>query len=160
MVIHTIEPVWDARSRVLLLGTMPSPKSREMGFFYGHPRNRMWPVLAGLFGEEMPQTAGERRAFLLKHRIAMWDVLAACEITGASDSSIRDPVANDIRPILEGAPIRAIFTTGQKALRLYDRHILPLTGREAAGLPSTSPANCAVSMEALTEAYRVLLTYL
>ena len=130
-IIHTIPPVYDRRSRVLLLGTMPSPKSREAGFFYGHPQNRMWPVLARLFGEETPTDTESRRRFLLLHQIAMWDVLSSCSIRGADDSSIRDPVPNDLRPILEQSPIAAIFCTGKKSFSLYNRYIRPVTGREA-----------------------------
>ena len=160
-VIHQIAPVFDEHSRVLLLGTMPSPKSREAGFFYGHPQNRMWPVLARVFGEDTPMGTDARRDFLLRHRIAMWDVLSSCEIRGADDGSIRNAVPNDLRPILDTAPIAAIFTTGKKAFSLYNRHILPVTGREAFCLPSTSPANCRYeTMDTLTAAYRVLLEYI
>ena len=117
IIIHSISPVYDQNSQVLLLGTMPSPKSREAGFFYGHPQNRMWPVLSRLFGEDVPASTEDRRTFLLRHHIAMWDVLASCAIRGADDSSIRNPVPNDLRPILEAAPIAAIFTTGKKLIR-------------------------------------------
>jgi len=155
---HTIPPVYDSACRVLLLGTMPSPRSREAGFFYGHPQNRMWPVLGRVFGEETPMGTEARRAFLLRHHIAMWDVLSACTIRGADDASIRSPEANDLRPILAAAPIAGIFCTGAKAFSLYRRHILPCTGREAVCLPSTSPANCRYhTLETLTEAYGALL---
>lgn len=157
---HAIAPVYDAQSRVLLLGTMPSPKSREMGFFYGHPQNRMWPVLARIFEEPPPVDTEARRAFLLTHHIAMWDVLAACTISGADDSSIKNAVPNDLRPILDAAPIAAIFTTGKKAQALYDRYLRPVTGRPAISLPSTSPANCRYeTLETLTAAYRILREY-
>lgn len=160
-VIHTIEPVFDKESRVLLLGTMPSPKSREAEFFYGHPQNRMWKVLAGVFGTAVPMGKDSRRAFLLAHHIAMWDVLHACTISGADDSSIRDAVPNDLTPILETASIQAVFTTGKKAFSLYKRYILPQTGREAVCLPSTSPANCRYeTVETLICAYGVLREYL
>ena len=160
-IIHTISPVYDSGSRVLLLGTMPSPKSREAGFFYGHPQNRMWPVLASLFGEETPQGSDARRDFLLRHHIAMWDVLKSCTIRGADDGSIRDPEPNDLGPLLAQAPIAAIFTTGKKAHTLYNKYILPKTRLEAVALPSTSPANCRYeTLETLKTAYRVLLDYL
>lgn len=156
-VYHSIPPVYDSKSRVLLLGTMPSPKSREAGFFYGHPQNRMWKVLSGIFDEPIPMGTEARRAFLLTHHIAMWDVLSACTISGADDNSIRDGVPNDLTPILENASIAAIFTTGKKAYTLYNRHIRPVVRREAICLPSTSPANCRYeTLETLTEAYRVL----
>lgn len=159
-IIHSIEPVFDTESRVLILGTMPSPKSREVQFYYGHPQNRFWRVLAAVLGEEVPQSVPEKKAMLLRHRIALWDVLAECEITGASDSSIRNPVANDLSVILDHAPVQAVFTTGATAWKLYTRLQKPHTGIEAVRLPSTSPANCAVKMEALTEAYKALLPWL
>ena len=159
-IIHSIEPVFDAESRVLILGTMPSPKSREVLFYYGHPQNRFWWVLAAVLGEELPQSVPEKKAMLLRHRIALWDVLAECEITGASDSSIRNPVANDLSVILDHAPVQAVFTTGATAWKLYTRLQKPHTGIEAVRLPSTSPANCAVKMEALTEAYKAILPWL
>lgn len=156
-VFHTIPPVYDETSRVLLLGTMPSPKSREAGFYYGHPQNRMWKVLGQVFGEETPMGTEARRAFLLRHHIAMWDVLAACTIRGAEDSSIADAVPNDIRPILAEAPVEIIYTTGRKAFTLYRKYLQPVTGREAIWLPSTSPANCRwETVDTLTEAYSVL----
>lgn len=159
-IIHSIEPIFDAESRVLILGTMPSPKSREVQFYYGHPQNRFWRVLAAVLGEEVPQSVPEKKAMLLRHRIALWDVLAECEITGASDSSIRNPVANDLSVILNHAPVQAVFTTGATAWKLYTRLQKPHTGIEAVRLPSTSPANCAVKMEALTEAYKAILPWL
>ena len=159
-IIHSIEPVFDTESRVLILGTMPSPKSREVQFYYGHPQNRFWRVLAAVLGEEVPQSVPEKKAMPLRHRIALWDVLAECEITGASDSSIRNPVANDLSVILDHAPVQAVFTTGATAWKLYTRLQKPHTGIEAVRLPSTSPANCAVKMEALTEAYKAILPWL
>lgn len=159
-IIHSIEPVFDTESRVLILGTMPSPKSREVQFYYGHPQNRFWRVLAAVLGEEVPQSVPEKKAMLLRHRIALWDVLAECEITGASDSSIRNPVANDLSVILDHAPVQAVFTTGATAWKLYTRLQKPHTEIEAVRLPSTSPANCAVKMEALTEAYKAILPWL
>ena len=159
-IIHSIEPIFDAESRVLILGTMPSPKSREVQFYYGHPQNRFGRVLAAVLGEELPQSVPEKKAMLLRHRIALWDVLAECEITGASDSSIRNPVANDLSVILDHAPVQAVFTTGATAWKLYTRLQKPHTGIEAVRLPSTSPANCAVKMEALTEAYKAILPWL
>ena len=159
-IIHEISPVFDARSRVLVLGTMPSPKSRETGFFYGHPQNRFWRVMSAILKKPLPQTVEEKRALMLENHIALWDVLHACTIEGAGDASIRDAVPNDIAPILRAADIRAIFTTGAKAYALYNRYIRPVVGREAIRLPSTSPANCAQSPEELCRQYAVILTYL
>lgn len=155
--LHTIDPVFDVRSRVLMLGSFPSPKSREAGFFYGHPQNRMWRVLAAVTGEEaVPQTTEERTAFLLRNCIAMWDVIASCTIEGASDASIRDVVPNDLSRILDVAPIEAVFCTGGKSYQLYRRYQEPATGISAVKLPSTSGANASWSLERLMEAYRAV----
>ena len=156
-VSHTFGPVYDGRSRVLILGTMPSPKSREHGFYYGHPQNRFWPVMAELFGVPRPQTNAEKEALVRAHGIALWDVLTSCTITGASDASIRDPEPNDIGVILRAAEIRAVYTTGAKAAELYRRYCLPRTGVPAAALPSTSPANARMRLADLIGAYRVIL---
>ena len=155
--VHSIGPVFDERSRILLLGTFPSPKSREMGFFYGHPQNRMWKVLAAVMGEErVPQKVDERREFLLRHGIAMWDVLASCTIEGASDASIRNSVPNDLTRILEAAPIETIYTTGAKATELYRKCIEPELGLGCVRLPSTSAANAAMRLDDLIDAYSVI----
>ncbi len=159
-VVHSFAPVFNKDSRILMLGTMPSPKSREAGFYYGHPRNRFWKVVSDVCGEELPQTIEDKTSFALRNRIAVWDVLAGCEIKGADDSSIRSPAANDMRVILEQADIRAVFTTGKKAAQLYERYCYPQTGIEAVCLPSTSPANCRVSYEELFEQYKIIRGYL
>lgn len=156
-VVHPIGPVYDSGSRILILGTMPSPKSREAGFYYSHPRNRFWPVMAALFSEEIPADNEAKRALLLRHHIALWDVLASCEIAGAQDTSIRNPVPNPVEMLLENTGIKAVFTTGQKACQLYQKYCYPITGMQAVALPSTSPANAAMSLERLTEAYSVIL---
>ena len=156
MLIHPIPPLWREDSELLILGSFPSVKSREAMFFYGHPQNRFWRVMAAVWDDAFPQTVDERRAFLLRHRIAACDVIACCEIVGSSDASIRSAAANDIRPILAGAPIRAIYVNGRMAEKLYRAHIEPLTGRPAVALPSTSPANAAWSLERLIEAWRVI----
>ena len=159
-ITHDFRPVYDKESRILMLGTMPSPKSRESGFYYGHPRNRFWKVVSDVCGEDMPLTKEDKIAFALRNRIAVWDVLAGCEIKGADDGSIRNPIANDMARILDHADIRAIFTTGTKATQLYKRFCYPRTGVEAVGLPSTSPANCRMSYEELYRAYSVIAGYL
>lgn len=157
---HTLRPVYDAQSRILILGTMPSPKSREAGFYYAHPQNRFWRVLSAVFDEPIPQNNAEKEAFARAHRIALWDVLAACDIEGADDASIRNPAANNLRPIFEAAPIRAVFTTGQKATRLYRRFCFAQTGMESVYLPSPSAANCrGCSLEDLIRAYTMLTKY-
>lgn len=158
VVTHTIDPVFDARSRVLVLGTMPSPASREVGFFYGHPQNRFWRVMERLFGlADHALVENEARiAFLLEHRIALWDVLASCSIEGASDASIADPVPNDLTRILNAAPIERVFTTGGTAAKLcrrFDGALLRERGIEAVALPSTSAANARMRLDDLVEAY-------
>ena len=138
---------------------MPSPKSRELGFYYSHPRNRFWPVLAKIFGEEIPGTPEEKRNFCLRHKIALWDVLKECEIEGASDSSIKNAVPNDISIILNGADIKAVFATGTTAAKLYKKFIEPETKIPATALPSTSPANAKIGIEELAEKYKIILDF-
>lgn len=156
---HPLAPVVDGGCRVLMLGTMPSPASREVGFYYGHPRNRFWKVLAALFDEPVPATNAERERLALRHGIALWDVLAQCTIEGASDTSIADCVPNDLERVLAVAPIEAVFCTGAKAAELYHRLCEPRTGLPCVRLPSTSPANAACSFAQLTEAYRAILPF-
>ncbi len=157
MPIHPIPPVFDANSRVLILGSFPSVKSREAAFFYGHPQNRFWRVIAAVTGDDPGDTPETKTAFLLRNNIALWDVIASCEIEGSADSSIKNAVPNDLGPILQTAPIRAIFTNGKTADRLYRRFLLPQTGVEAICLPSTSPANAQWSEQRLAEAWNAQL---
>lgn len=152
-VTHEIQPVFDSRSRVLLLGTMPSPASREQGFYYGHPQNRFWRVIAAIFDEPAPRAIEEKRGMLLRHHIALWDVLASCEIEGASDASIRDAQPNDLARIFDAADIRAVFATGTKAGELYRKLIEPTLGVPCTTLPSTSPANAKMKLADLVDAY-------
>ena len=159
LVTHEFDAFFDKDSRVLILGTIPSPKSREQGFYYGHPQNRFWKVLADVLGEEFPQTVEERKRFLKRNHIALWDVLESCEIKGASDVSIRNARPNDMNEILQAADIRAIFATGAKAAQLYKKLCFPECGVEAVRLPSTSPANCGCSYEKLREAYSQICDY-
>ena len=156
MPIHTIEPVYNSDSRVLILGSFPSVKSREQQFFYGHPQNRFWWVVAGVFDCPVPQNVPEKKALLLGHGIAVWDVIASCTISGSSDASIRDVVPNDISGILEAADICKIYANGAKSYELYQKYIYPQTKREIEKLPSTSPANAAFSYERLLEAWKII----
>ena len=156
-ILHPIEPTYDKSSRILILGSFPSVKSREMMYFYGHPQNRFWKVVAALYQEEVPMTVPERHAFLLRNRIAAWDSIHQCTIIGSSDSSIKDVIPNDLSPILETAPIEQIYCNGKKSWEMYHKYIEPATGREAVTLPSTSPANAAWSLEKLVESWRVIL---
>ena len=156
MLTHPISPVYDEHASILILGSFPSVKSREQGFFYGHPQNRFWRVTAAVFEDDVPMTVPDRRAFLLRHGIALWDVIAACEIAGSSDASIRAAAVNDLTPILKAAPIRAIFVNGQTAGKLYRARTEPLIHRPATVLPSTSPANAGWSLERLIAAWAVI----
>ena len=160
LVVHPLPPLIDAQCRVLVLGTMPSPASRRGQFYYAHPRNRFWLVLAQVLGEEDPGTPAGRRALALRHHVALWDVLASCEIDGAADGSIRSPQPNDLAPQFAQAPLQAVFTTGKKAEQLYKKYLAEKTGFTATCLPSPSPANCAVPLPALIEAYRAMLPWL
>lgn len=154
---HGFEPVWDRQSRILILGSMPSVKSREQKFYYGHPQNRFWKVLAAVTGQAVPETVEEKRAFLLKEGIALWDVVASCEIKGSSDSSIRDAEANDVAWLLRESGLRRVFVNGGKAAQLYDKLLLEKTKVLAVRLPSTSPANAAWPLERLIGAWRVIM---
>lgn len=158
--LHNIEPVYNKSSRVLILGSFPSVKSRETEFFYGHPQNRFWRLLAALLKENTPKSTQEKKQLLLKHYIAVWDVIKECEIIGSSDTSITNALPNDISLILKSADIRAIFCNGTKAYELYNKYILPNTGREALRLPSTSPANAAYSLEKLREKWKIITDFL
>jgi TDG/mug DNA glycosylase family protein len=157
LVLHSLDPVYDSDCTILILGTMPSPTSREKGFYYSHPQNRFWQVLSAVFNEELPYTIEHKTRFVLSHGIALWDVLASCEIKGADDSSIRKPVANDLSAILSLSRIREIYTTGDKASSLYKKLCRPSTGIAATELPSTSSANRGrFPLNTLIEIYSVL----
>ena len=153
MIKHTIAPIYDKNSRILILGSFPSVKSREQQFFYGHKQNRFWKVLAGILGYEVPQTIEEKKEMLLANHIAVWDVIQSCEIEGSSDASIHEVIPNDLSEILATADLRAIYTNGGKAFELYDKYIYPVNGIKAQKLPSTSPANAGYSLERLKEAW-------
>lgn len=153
---HEFAPVYDENSRILILGSFPSVKSREQQFYYGHPQNRFWKVIAGLTGTPIPQTIEEKKQMLLKNRIAVWDVIAECEIIGSSDSSIRNVVPADLNQILEHAPIQQIYANGNTAKKLFEKYQKNVCGRDVIGLPSTSPANAAFSLEKLMERWKCI----
>lgn len=148
MQFHTIDPVYNENSEILILGSFPSVKSRETRFFYGHPQNRFWKVISAIFEERCPETTEEKKAFLLRNRIAVWDVIKSCDIQGSSDSSIKNVTPNDLGVILKNAPIKRIFTNGAAAYKLFKKYN---GGTDAVCLPSTSPANAAKSLEKLIE---------
>lgn len=154
MVLHNISPVYDENSSVLILGSFPSVKSREEGFFYGHPQNRFWRVIASVFGEECPQSIEAKKELLLTHNIALWDVIASCDITGSSDASITNVVPNDIAGIVGNSKIKAVFLNGKTAEKLYKKYIADSVALPAVCLPSTSPANAQWTIERLKEEWK------
>ena len=156
MLIHPIAPVFNSSSRVLILGSFPSVKSREEGFFYGHPQNRFWRVTSTVFGEDVPLSIEEKKSFLLRNHLALWDVIGSCEIEGSSDSSIRNVTVNDISVILDAADIKDIFLNGKKAFQLYQKYLYPVIDREGICLPSTSPANAMWRPDDLIRAWSVI----
>ncbi|MBQ7131067.1 MAG: DNA-deoxyinosine glycosylase [Oscillospiraceae bacterium] len=160
MIQHPFEPLYDKSSRILILGSFPSVKSREQMFFYGHPQNRFWKVVSALMLSDTPQTIEEKRTLLYSNNIALWDVIASCDIAGSSDSSIKNVVANDLSVILDNADIRQIFVNGKTAEKYYNRYILGATNQKAVCLPSTSPANAAWSIDRLIEAWSVIKEYI
>ena len=155
-IIHPISPVYDKNSKILILGSFPSVKSREAGFFYGHPQNRYWKVLAGVFKDAVPVTIPDKKAFLLKHNIAAWDVIASCDIEGSSDASIKNAIPNDLTAILRTADIINIFTNGKTAYNLFQKYTAPIIHRDSICLPSTSPANAAWTLDKLIEAWKII----
>lgn len=159
-IIHTIAPIYNENSRILILGTMPSPKSREVNFYYGHPQNRFWRVISAVRGEEVPQTVEQKTQFLLRNSIALWDTLSSCDITGAADSSIKNAQPNDLSGILGTADIHMIFTTGKTAYKYYCAYQRDKTGIDAVCLPSTSPANARMKLDELIEEYKIINRYI
>ncbi len=157
---HEFAPVFDEHSTLLILGSFPSVKSREVGFYYGHPRNRFWRLLSTLLDEDLPQSTDEKRELLLRHGIALWDVCKSCEVVGSSDATIREITPNDLTPILETAQIGAIFTNGKTAHSLYQKQIYPKTKLADICLGSTSPANAARSFDSLLDEWKIILHYI
>lgn len=154
---HTFEPVWDKQSEVLILGTFPSVKSRENQFYYGHPQNRFWKLIAAIYGEPQPETIAEKKELILKHHLAVWDVIDQCDIIGSSDSSIRNVIPSDLAGLLKNSSIHTVIANGAKAYELYQKYQMAKTGLKVQKLPSTSPANAAWSFQRLQEEWgRVL----
>ncbi len=156
MVVHPFPPIYDENSEVLILGSFPSVKSREQMFFYGHPQNRFWKVTAAVYKEKTPCTTEEKKKFLLKNGIALWDVIASCEIEGSSDSSIKNVTPNNLSRILENSRVRRIFVNGKTAEKYYNKYTKSKTGLEAVCLPSTSPANAAWNLDRLIDAWKII----
>ena len=156
-ITHTFEPIYNEHSKILILGSFPSVKSRENQFYYGHPQNRFWKVLANIFTCEAPITIEEKKKLLLKNGIAIWDVIASCSIIGSSDTSIKDVVVNDFAEILTKSQIKKIYVNGAKAYELYHKYAENKTGIKAIKLPSTSPANAAWNLEKLCNAWKTII---
>ncbi|MBR0456197.1 MAG: DNA-deoxyinosine glycosylase [Firmicutes bacterium] len=150
-VIHTFGPLYNADSRILILGSIPSPASREVGFYYGHPRNRFWPMLAELFAVPLPESIEEKKALVLSHGLALWDAIEECDIIGASDSSVKNVVPTVIPTLLAETKVERILCNGALSKKIYDKYQLEGTGISAQQMPSTSPANAAWSLERLVE---------
>ena len=155
-IVHPIPPLYNGSSKVLILGSFPSVKSREYGFFYGHPQNRFWKVIASIYESDVPKNMEQKKELLLSNNIAVWDVIHSCEIVGSSDSSIKNVVANDISKIIRESRIDKIYTNGKKANQLYEKYIFPHSGMKAVCLPSTSPANAAWDLNRLMKAWEVI----
>ena len=155
---HNFDPVYDKKSRVLILGSFPSVKSREIAFYYGHPQNRFWKVLGSVFNEEVPKDIEGKKSFLLKHHIALWDVIKSCDIVGSSDSKISNVVINDLNLIFQEANIEKVFINGTKAYELYMKYGYEKYKKEAIKLPSTSPANAVYSLDKLKEKWEIIKT--
>lgn len=156
MIVHPIPPLYCKESETLILGSFPSVKSREAEFFYGHPQNRFWAVVARVFGEEKPLTVEEKKELILSNKLALWDVIAQCEIQGSADSTITDVTANDLSVIIENSNVKRIFVNGKTAEKYYKKYTYPKTGIKAICLPSTSPANAAWSIEKLVEEWKTI----
>lgn len=156
---HTFAPVFDSTSRVLILGSFPSVKSRETGFYYGHPRNRFWKIISDIFNSELPQTIEDKKQLILQNRLALWDVIESCDITGSSDSSIKNVKPNNLGIILDNCNISHIITNGTTAYSLYNKYQKDITGINAVRLPSTSPANAAWSYDKLKSEWNIIKQY-
>lgn len=153
---HTFEPVYNENSKILILGSMPSMKSRENRFYYSNPQNRFWDILATIFEVEKPQTVAEKANLVIENNLALWDVLKTCEIIGSADNTIKNPVVNDINSIINQSKIEFIYTTGKTATNLYNKYCLVDTKIESKYLPSSSPANAKFGLKELVEAYKII----
>lgn len=156
MIFHPFPPLFDSNSKILILGSFPSVKSREQLFFYGHPQNRFWKVIASVFNQPMPETISQKKDFLLKNGIALWDVIGACDIEGSADSTIKNVTPNDLSVILQNAPVKQIFVNGKTAFKYYEKYTKSKINRDAICLPSTSPANAAYSLDKLINCWKII----
>lgn len=155
-IVHPFGPLYDESSTILILGSLPSVKSREQQFFYGHPQNRYWRLIAALFEEPAPETIEEKRSLALRHHIAMWDTIYSCDIKGSSDSSIKNVVPTDLKTIVDNSKITRVFCNGRTSGKYYHKYQEKILGIQAVELPSTSPANAAWQMDRLIEAWKII----
>ena len=155
---HTFDPVYNKESRVLILGSFPSVKSREIAFYYGHPQNRFWKILAHIYNEDIPISLNDKKSFLTKHKIALWDVINSCTIIGSSDSSIKNVIVNDIKSLINKTEINYIYTTGRKAYNLYNKYLLNEVKIKAVYLPSSSPANASIKYKNIINEYKKIVS--
>lgn len=158
MIVHPIPPLYGKNSKILILGSFPSVKSREAEFFYGHPQNRFWAVIAAVLGKEKPKTIEEKKRLILENNLALWDVIGSCEIVGSADSTISNVTANDLSVIISNTSVDRIFVNGKTAEKYYNKYTYPKTGIKAVCLPSTSPANAAWNFEKLVDAWKSIKT--
>ncbi len=156
MIVHPIPPLYGKNSKILILGSFPSVKSREAEFFYGHPQNRFWSVIAAVLGKEKPKTIEEKKRLILENNLALWDVIGSCEIVGSADSTISNVTANDLSVIISNSSVDRIFVNGKTAEKYYNKYTYPKTGIKAVCLPSTSPANAAWNFEKLVDAWKLI----
>ena len=157
MIKHPFPPLYDKDSKILILGSFPSVKSREQMFFYGHPQNRFWKVISGVFNAPTPETLEEKKAFLYQHNIALWDVISECDIVGSSDISIKNVIPNDLLKILKNSAVKRIFVNGKAAQKYYNKYTNPILNIDAIYLPSTSPANAMWTLDRLIDAWKIIL---
>ncbi|MGI6742418.1 MAG: DNA-deoxyinosine glycosylase [Eubacteriales bacterium] len=155
-VVHPFPAVYSQESETLILGSFPSVKSRENMFYYGHPQNRFWKAIAAVFNTDVPETIDDKQRFIIDHRLALWDVIQFCEITGSADASIKNATVNDISGLINMTKINKVFCNGRTAGKLYERYIYAQTGINAVTLPSTSPANAAYSLDRLIDAWKII----
>lgn len=155
-IVHPFGPLYNEESTILILGSLPSVKSREQQFFYGHPQNRYWKLIARLFDEPEPTTIEEKKALVLKHHIAMWDTIYSCDIKGSSDSSIKNVVPTDLKAIVDNSKITRVFCNGRTSGKYYHKYQEKILGIPAIELPSTSPANAAWQLDRLAEAWKII----
>ena len=156
IVVHNILPEYDKSSKILILGSFPSVKSREQEFFYGHAKNRFWKVVSAVFCDTEPVSIEEKKAFLHRHNIALWDVIKSCEIVGSADSSIKSVLPNDLSVVLDNSAVSKIFINGKTAYKYFKKFSENSCKIQAICLPSTSPANAGVSLNELIKTWSII----